>query len=41
MANRPVFIPIKRRPYYETVSVDFSFNPGFSVTQKKKHYCSS
>jgi len=37
MANRPVFIPIKRRPYYEMVGVDFSFNPGFSVAQKQKN----
>lgn len=37
MANRPVFEPINSQPYYTTVGIDFSFNPGFSVTQKQKN----
>ena len=37
MANRPVFEPINIQPYCTTVGVDFSFNPGFSVTQKQKN----
>ena len=37
MANRPVYVPIARPPFYRVANVEFEFNPGFSVSQKQKN----
>lgn len=37
MANRPVYVSIPRPPFYQRVDVEFTFNPGFSTTQKRKN----
>lgn len=37
MANRPVYVPIMRPPFYRVANVAFEFNPGFSVSQKRKN----
>lgn len=40
MANRPVFTICEKAPFYKTVRVEFTFNPGFSSTQKQKNIIS-
>ena len=37
MANRPVYVPISRPPFYQKVDVEFTFNPGFSPAQKRRN----
>ena len=37
MANRPVFIPHYRAPFFRAVDVSFVYNKGLSVTQKQKN----
>ena len=37
MANRPVYVSISRPPFYQQIDVEFTFNPGFSVTQKQRN----
>ena len=37
MANRPVFSVKESRPFYRELSIDFSFNSGFSASQKQKN----
>ena len=37
MAERPVFIPYDKAPFYQTVTVNFEWNGGFAKTQKQKN----
>lgn len=37
MAQRPVYVPISRPPFYQKVDVEFTFNPGFSPAQKRRN----
>ncbi len=37
MAVRPVYIPKKDVPFYETVNIEFIWNSGFAVSQKQKN----
>lgn len=37
MANRPVFVPLTRFPFWRQVNVEFTYNPGFAVSQKRKN----
>lgn len=37
MANRPVYVPISRPPFYRQVDVEFTFNAGFSAAQKQRN----
>ena len=37
MASRPVFIPSIRKPYYNSVDVEFVYNKGLAPTQKIKN----
>lgn len=37
MANRPIYVPIPRTPFYQRFDVDFTFNAGFSVAQKQRN----
>ncbi|MBQ7325033.1 MAG: hypothetical protein IJW98_04765 [Clostridia bacterium] len=37
MAQRPVFIPHSRKPFYRVVNIPFTFNPGFALSQKQKN----
>ena len=37
MAQRPVFMVKEQAPFFETVEVSFTFNAGFSASQKQKN----
>lgn len=37
MAQRPVFVPFKRRPFADACPVEFPWSSGTSVTQKQKN----
>lgn len=37
MTSRPVYIPKKKKPFYQTKMTEFEWNPGISPTQKKKN----
>ena len=37
MAQRPVYVPISRPPFYQQVDVEFTYNPGFSPAQKRRN----
>ena len=37
MANRPVYVPITRAPFYQEWNVEFTFNAGFSTAQKQRN----
>lgn len=37
MTKRPVFMAHDKWPYYRTAYVDFDWNPGFAVSQKRKN----
>ena len=37
MAQRPVFMAKETAPYFEKVDVTFTFNAGFSASQKQKN----
>ena len=37
MANRPVYVPISRPPFFQRVDIEFTFNQGLSTTQKRKN----
>ncbi|MDE7363704.1 MAG: hypothetical protein K2N27_02270 [Ruminococcus sp.] len=37
MAVRPVFIPNDAVPFYSVVNIDFAWNGGFAVSQKRKN----
>ena len=37
MANRPVYVPISRPPFYQRVDVEFTYHQGFSVVQKQRN----
>lgn len=37
MANRPVFVPVLQAPFYQTMGVEFVYNPGFAPSQKRKN----
>ena len=37
MAQRPVFTPRMRAPYYDVRTVDFDWNPGLNKVQKQKN----
>jgi len=37
MAQRPVFVPFKRRPFADAYPVEFPWNSGMSVSQKQKN----
>ena len=36
MATRPVFYALPQFPFYETISTEFEYYPGFAVCQKQK-----
>jgi len=37
MANRPVYVPLNQPPFYREVTVEFVYNAGFAVCQKRKN----
>jgi len=37
MANRPVFVPMKKAPFADVYPTEFNWNPGCSVSQKQKN----
>ena len=37
MAQRPVYVPTSRPPFYQRVDVEFTFNRGLSTAQKRKN----
>lgn|GEM_PF-97942 len=37
MANRPVFMPLERFPYYQQISVDFQYTTGFEAEKRQKN----
>ena len=37
MANRPVYIPLTQPPFFREVSIEFVYNSGFAVCQKRKN----
>ena len=37
MANRPVFVPMKRKPYVDVYMPEFVWNGGFAASQKQKN----
>lgn len=37
MAERPVFVPLKKAPYTDIFPIDFQWNPGLAVSQKQKN----
>lgn len=37
MAERPVFVPYEKAPFYRAVTVNFKWNGGFAKTQKQKN----
>jgi len=37
MANRPVFVPMKKAPFVDVYPTEFDWNPGLSVSQKQKN----
>ena len=37
MANRPVYVPMARAPFYQEWDVEFAFNAGFSTAQKQRN----
>ena len=37
MAKRPVFVVCENLMLFETVYIEFAFNPGFSSVQKQKN----
>lgn len=39
MAVRPVFVENHRAPFFRTVEVEFIYNRGLSVSQKRKNIC--
>lgn len=37
MASRPVFLPVLEKPYVKKIDIEFTYYPGFSMTQKQKN----
>lgn len=37
MANRPVYVPMTRAPFYQEWNVEFTYNAGFSTAQKQRN----
>lgn len=37
MANRPVFVPLKKAPFVDVFMPEFTWNGGFAVSQKQKN----
>ena len=37
MANKPVYVPMARAPFYQEWNVEYVYNSGFSATQKQKN----
>ena len=37
MANRPVYVSVPCFPFYQQIDVEFTYNAGFSVSQKQRN----